>query len=175
MKLQQPIKIAPGQTRVVPLRLSQHSPFKGTQLHITLHVAKEEENTGERVTKEVSITLPLRHLPAWPHIEQRVAIRASYLVAYANPTFFSVLPPLLAGRGSDKVPILALRAYLRLINLARNFYLKICRWRRGGRGRVRARSLGECHASECRNLGHHAVRRDKLGERSFPRSLSFCK
>ncbi|ETW85653.1 hypothetical protein HETIRDRAFT_150141 [Heterobasidion irregulare TC 32-1] len=105
--------IAPGQTRIVPLRIAQdpRAPFAGDSLTVELTLASGTSRTT------VSATLPIRHRAhaldgprAGTGTASEALVQASYFFAGAVPTAFNVLLPLEpTPRGErPRPPVLAL-------------------------------------------------------------------
>ena len=106
--------IAPGQTRIVPLRIVQdpRAPFAGDSLTVELTLASGTSRTT------VSATLPIRHRAhaldgprAGAGTPSEALVQASYFFSGAVPTAFNVLSPLEpTPRGErPRPPVLALR------------------------------------------------------------------
>ena len=111
---EEPVRIAPTQTRIIPLRLCisllERIPEDVKQLEIELTCVRStalSQPTMERVpscirgdaqpmTQSTFIhrtTLPLTHVPFWTQ-EEHVPIQASYFFAKSMPTVFVVKPPI---------------------------------------------------------------------------------
>ncbi|RXW24865.1 hypothetical protein EST38_g947 [Candolleomyces aberdarensis] len=106
VQLAQVTRLAPGQTRIIPLELRQSSPIRVASLEITLSVESEASTSTQ-----LRVSLPLRQLPGWTP-GSRITIKASFFYAHSNPTIFAVLPPQLPHEGARTLPILALRKYI---------------------------------------------------------------
>ncbi|KAJ2931423.1 hypothetical protein H1R20_g5707, partial [Candolleomyces eurysporus] len=109
VQLAQVTRLAPGQTRIIPLELRQRSPIRMESLEIILSVESEALTSAQ-----LKVSLPLRQLPRWTP-GSRIAIKASFFYAHSNPTIFAVLPPQLPHEGARSLPILALRKYIKLL------------------------------------------------------------
>ncbi|KAF9228756.1 alpha/beta-hydrolase [Gyrodon lividus] len=96
-----PIRIAPTQMRVIPLRLLISSFERIPEDVVELDV----ELTCETFILRTS--LPLTHIPLWTETEH-IPIRATYFFAGSMVTAFSVKPPRKAKRCRGNEPILAL-------------------------------------------------------------------
>ncbi|KAI0057117.1 hypothetical protein BV25DRAFT_1974045 [Artomyces pyxidatus] len=97
------MRFAPGQTRILPIELTQSQPFFGESLLIELTL-----RSGE-TTRILPVTINLVHRKAWSKSEVS-AIRASYFYGSSIPSHFLVLPPKEpnAKRLLPRPPILAL-------------------------------------------------------------------
>ncbi|THH15894.1 hypothetical protein EW146_g4658 [Bondarzewia mesenterica] len=96
-------RIAPGQTRILPLRLTQTAPFEGTDLNVDLTLVSGTS------TMSVSIKIPVTHQAIW-NSSNFAPIWTSYFFKDTMPTAFNVLPPVESTpRGeTPRPPILAL-------------------------------------------------------------------
>ncbi|KAJ7470355.1 hypothetical protein FB451DRAFT_1038083 [Mycena latifolia] len=105
VELLRPTRIAPSQTRIVPLRIIQTAQFSRPRLDIKLTVTSDTDTKS----MTVSVVLPLKHLPRWSE-KTLSAIKGSYFYAQEMPTVFSVFPPLLDNVEDQKPqpPILCL-------------------------------------------------------------------
>lgn len=100
------IRIAPGQTRVIPLKLRQLARTEATVLDICLTVTGDQDST---YSKNLTVSLPIHHTTGWTTgSESRNAVKASFLFANSSPTIFVVIPPRLRGQGQKAPPILSL-------------------------------------------------------------------
>ncbi|KDQ60583.1 hypothetical protein JAAARDRAFT_76873 [Jaapia argillacea MUCL 33604] len=95
------MRLAPTQTRVIPLEISQSKPFTGTELHVDLIVTCGDSSTV------VSATIPIKQHSMWT-VSRYSVIKASYFFAESNPTPFLVIPPAQPNDGEPRPPILAL-------------------------------------------------------------------
>ena len=100
------IRFAPGQTRILPFRISQSKAFLGDTLSLDIRVA----SGGSSET--LSVRVPVTQLGHWSGTGA-AAIKASYFSSDTTPVGFITLPP------KDSIsplkaspPILALRSYL---------------------------------------------------------------
>ncbi|KAG8217230.1 hypothetical protein J3R82DRAFT_5317 [Butyriboletus roseoflavus] len=105
-----PVRIAPTQSRILPLQLSISAPEKipeeVKQLDVELtcvpftllcqpNTDQNTRNNAQPMIQNTFVfraTLPLTHVPLWTR-EQHVPIQASYFFAKSMPTVFSVKPP----------------------------------------------------------------------------------
>lgn len=104
LKLQLEISIAPSQTRIVPLLISQNMPFYGLELKVEITMI-----SAEGATRIVPISLPVNQLNRWTASAYKPII-ATYFYSSSMPTAFVVVPPILHNSGTSQPPILALRA-----------------------------------------------------------------
>jgi hypothetical protein len=94
-------RIAPTQTRTVPIRLVQSKPLAANELLINVTLTSETSST-------IMVSLPIRHLSGWTSTSFK-PIKASYFFAESMPTSFVVLPPIEQNDEKPCPPILALR------------------------------------------------------------------
>ncbi|KDQ06009.1 hypothetical protein BOTBODRAFT_60799 [Botryobasidium botryosum FD-172 SS1] len=99
LRLQEPFRLAPYQTRMLPLRLSQERPLPKdvTLLHFTLRLSTPEK---------IRAHLPIRHHPHWSSFgpNDHIALKQTYFTP--SPSMSLLLPPLSAGLGQTP-PLLA--------------------------------------------------------------------
>lgn len=104
LSLLQKQRLAPSQTRVVPIIINQLKVFQKPilQLSITLF--------NSQTSSEVTLfpTLDIRHWSSWDDVAEYKAIQATYFLA-DTPVPYQAIPPLLPNHGLPKPPILALR------------------------------------------------------------------
>jgi hypothetical protein len=108
--LVKPTRVAPKQTRILPLKITQTSPFNLTEIGVTLSLRSSELKTT------MDVVLAVRQLGAL-HASDHSQIKASYFYAETSPTAFYAIPPLQQNEGQPRPPIIALRMiiYLALI------------------------------------------------------------
>lgn len=104
LTLIRPTRIAEGQTRIVPIRITQTRPF--SQAFIDLKITLTSGASETIVTIE---SLPVKQLSGWTESVYS-PIKGTYFYARSMPTVFLALPPRYAG--PPKPPILALRTFL---------------------------------------------------------------
>lgn len=103
LELVDEIRIAPTQTRIAPIRLTQNASFDEPELQFSLHLISEDRSTT------VDITLPLKHHKQWTSSDSpEDGIKASYFFATSMPTSFMVIPPQGENLGAPRPPVLAL-------------------------------------------------------------------
>ncbi|KAI0332093.1 hypothetical protein GY45DRAFT_1321394 [Cubamyces sp. BRFM 1775] len=103
LELVRETRLAPGQTRIVPIRLTQTRPIDIEQLEFTLDIASDS------ATSSVDVVLPVQNRVQWNAVDGApLGIKASYLAFGAMPAAFLVTPPEYPNLGSPKPPILAL-------------------------------------------------------------------
>ncbi|KAK0197474.1 hypothetical protein F5146DRAFT_48465 [Armillaria mellea] len=100
LTLVRPTRIAEGQTRIVPIRISQTRPF--SQEFIDLKITL---TSGASETIVAIESLPVKQLSGWTESVYS-PIKGTYFYARSMPTVFTALPPRSAG--PPKPPILAL-------------------------------------------------------------------
>ena len=104
LELVRETRLAPGQTRIVPIRFTQKQPIDMKHLEFTLTVI------SGNATSTVDVALPVQNPAQWNAINGApLGIKASYLGFGAMPAAFLVTPPEHPNVGSPKPPILALR------------------------------------------------------------------
>ncbi|KAI9568965.1 hypothetical protein HD554DRAFT_2254838 [Boletus coccyginus] len=106
-----PVRIAPTQTRIIPLRISfpERIPKDIKQLDVELtcvlstasyqltveqvsSYTRDDSQSMIQITFALRAALPLTHVPLWTQ-EDHVPIHASYFFAKSMPTVFVVKPP----------------------------------------------------------------------------------
>lgn len=105
IKLLRETRLAPGQTRIVPLVIVQTTAYRGDKLTVRLVL----ESEGERM--ELTTTLSITQQPSLNEVHDS-ALVATYFYAKSAPTAYLVTPPLRKNAGEPRPPILALRKYL---------------------------------------------------------------
>jgi pimeloyl-ACP methyl ester carboxylesterase len=101
LHLLQETRIAPTQTRIVPIRIIQAKPLAAENLLLNVTV------TWGIFSATVMVSLPIRHLSGWTPTNFK-PIKASHFFAESMPTSFVVLPPIEKNDGKPCPPILAL-------------------------------------------------------------------
>ncbi|OBZ75861.1 hypothetical protein A0H81_04588 [Grifola frondosa] len=97
-------RIAPTQTRIIPIRITQNAPFHGTELQFEIQLVSDSESS--LVTIPVSIHV-VHHSQWSPSSSPAAGIKASYFFSSSMPTAFLVTPPEELADG-PRPPILAL-------------------------------------------------------------------
>ncbi|KAK0448367.1 uncharacterized protein EV420DRAFT_1712427 [Desarmillaria tabescens] len=100
LTLVRPTRIAEGQTRIVPVQITQTRPFNRASIDLKLTLTSGASETI--VTIE---SLPVNQLSGWMESVYS-PIKGSYFYARSMPTVFTALPPRCSG--PPKPPILAL-------------------------------------------------------------------
>ncbi|KAK0431695.1 uncharacterized protein EV420DRAFT_772169 [Desarmillaria tabescens] len=100
LTLVRPTRIAEGQTRIVPVQITQTRPFNRASIDLKLTLTSGASETI--VTIE---SLPVNQLSGWMESVYS-PIKGSYFYARSMPTVFTALPPRYSG--PPKPPILAL-------------------------------------------------------------------
>ncbi|KAG7452898.1 uncharacterized protein BT62DRAFT_989922 [Guyanagaster necrorhizus] len=99
LTLVRPTRIVEGQTRIVPVRITQTRPFSQASIDLKLTLTS---GASEIVTIE---SLPVDQLSGWTESVYS-PIKGTYFYARSMPTVFTALPPRYSG--PPKPPILAL-------------------------------------------------------------------
>lgn len=100
-----PVRLAPNQVRVLPLRIIQSEPLTPDVHHIPLELTFANALTSHETTLVVELPVRRQTLPA-------VGIVATYMHAESAPLAFAANSPLgSAEEGDERPPVLALRAY----------------------------------------------------------------
>ena len=103
----QETRIAPMQTRIVPIKVAQTKPISVPHLEFTLML-----RSGDRLA-EIRVALPVQSHAQWTAGEVPPAgIKASYFFGTSMPTAFLVTPPKEPHGGAAPPPVLALRTSL---------------------------------------------------------------
>ncbi|PCH38714.1 hypothetical protein WOLCODRAFT_97559 [Wolfiporia cocos MD-104 SS10] len=96
-------RIAPSQTRIVPIRISQRAAYYASSIELDLHL------TSSTTLTTLHVILPVTQLPQWtPSNSPSEGIMASYFFATSMPTAFRVIPPELPNDGDPHPAVLAL-------------------------------------------------------------------
>ena len=156
-------RFAPGQTRVLPIRITQSKAFEGDALSFDVHL------TSGGSSETLSVRVPITQLGHWSETGGAVAIKASYFSADIVPLGFVALPPadLNAPVKIPRPPILALRSYIYECNVALLLLMNSCevRWRRSRY--FENPFLGRSRASSKTELGDLSLWEDSLGKSSY--------
>ncbi|KAL6309159.1 hypothetical protein BKA93DRAFT_821973 [Sparassis latifolia] len=97
------MRIAPTQTRIVPIRLSQRAPFYGSDLCLELIL------TTGTLSTPIQITIPIIQHPLWTaSVFLPTGIQASYFFGISMATAFLVIPPKQENPIKLQLPLLAL-------------------------------------------------------------------
>lgn len=100
-------RFAPGQTHILPIRISQSKAFDGDALSFEIQITSGDSS------ETLSVRVPVTQLGHWSGTGT-VAIKASYFSPDTTPIGFIALPPTdsIAPKAPSP-PILALRSYSR--------------------------------------------------------------
>ena len=99
------VRLAPTQTRVIPIVLTQTGEFHDAQLELEL-VAVSSSSTKTTL----HIILPVHQFTTWT-AEKFDFIVATYFHATSMPTGFVVIPPKLPNDGAALPPLLDIRKF----------------------------------------------------------------
>ncbi|CAL1703964.1 unnamed protein product [Somion occarium] len=97
-----PSRLAPTQTRIIPLRFTQKKPLCASELHLELSATS---HTGVSLT--IHVTLHVKQQTQW-NSTRSSPIKATYFFAGSMPTGFLVTPPKEQKNGQLRTPLLAL-------------------------------------------------------------------
>lgn len=98
-------RIAPSQTRTVPILLSQTKGFTGLGLPLTISVI------SERGTIVFFINLPLKHIARWD-ATSFIPVISTYFFSGSIPAAFVAVPPKERNPNKAVPPLLFLRTWL---------------------------------------------------------------
>ena len=154
-------RVAPGQTRILPIQISQSKAFDGDALSFDIHL------TSGGSSETLSVRVLVTQLGHWSGTGA-VAIKASYFSPDTAPIGFIVLPPtdLSVPLKAPSPPILALRSYILLMRCCHASRLS-CEDRWCGIGYFQATFLGRIFTSPTTELGHLALGKDSVGMLSY--------
>lgn len=102
LELLQKIHLAPTQTRILPIRITQTKPI--SQSHIGIQVTAVSSGS----TFVVHATIPIRTLSLWEE-DSFQPVRGTYFFASSMPTAFLAIPPVHPNAERILPPVLALR------------------------------------------------------------------
>lgn len=102
VRLLRETRIAPSQTRIVPLVITQTEPF--SESSIALEVTAS--NSQQQVV--LSVSLPIKHIPLWD-ASSFTPIISTYFFSTSTPTAFVAIPPKEQAVGEALPPLLFLR------------------------------------------------------------------
>ncbi|KZT20258.1 hypothetical protein NEOLEDRAFT_1165105 [Neolentinus lepideus HHB14362 ss-1] len=94
-------RLAPMQTRVVPLKLVQSRPFYGNDIQVAVRFRSNDS------VVTLKVALPIKQQVLWTS-ETFQPIKTSYFYMESMPTMFLVIPPKNANDGEPRPPILGL-------------------------------------------------------------------
>jgi hypothetical protein len=101
LSLRHSCRIAPSQMRIVPLQISQNTPFHDHELHV------EVTMVSEGMSEVVTILIPINNRS----LEKAYTIKATYFYGQSMPTAFIAIPPSLHVEQAHPI-FLALRGCL---------------------------------------------------------------
>ncbi|TBU28927.1 hypothetical protein BD311DRAFT_757466 [Dichomitus squalens] len=88
VSLLQKARIAPTQTRIIPITLTQRAPLRHDSIELTLTVESQD------AVSEVRIAIPVEHYAQWSADDVPAAgIKASFFYGTSMPASFIVIPP----------------------------------------------------------------------------------
>lgn len=126
------VRIAPSQTRVIPIRIVQGSGdlFPHESLDVDIALVRDGEDASASRTI-VSVSLPIKHHQQWTS-SSPTSIKASYFFGSSMPTVFIAIPPRLGLEDYVAAPpLLCLRGYFPKNNYPTPLLTRTSR-RRGG-------------------------------------------
>ena len=115
LELMHETRLAPTQTRILPVVLTQTEEFHGSHLFIDLTAVV---SASSQIV--ITITLPIKQFTLWEthHFD---FITATYFYATSIPTAFVAIPPKLPNDGAALPPLLDLRKFHRSLKLLSRF------------------------------------------------------
>ncbi|KAF8589925.1 hypothetical protein K439DRAFT_1331326 [Ramaria rubella] len=96
-------RLAPSQTRVLPIIVEQRQSFHESTLHLSVTLLNLQNSRRIVLTPTVDI----RHLKSWDDLTSYKAIQATYFLSHF-PTVYVAIPPALPNLATPKPPIIAL-------------------------------------------------------------------
>ena len=102
IRLFQQTRLAPSQTRIIPIILNQVSQFTESTLRLEVKAA-----SGGR-EQTLWVDLPVKQLPVW-NASDFAPIISTYFFAESSPTAFVAIPPREENPGYSSAPLLFLR------------------------------------------------------------------
>ncbi|KAF8502452.1 hypothetical protein JB92DRAFT_2740590 [Gautieria morchelliformis] len=96
-------RLAPSQTRVVPITIKQLTAFHEPTLQLCITLVSSQDSSQATLTPRLDI----RHWSGWEDVARYHAIQATYFLADTAAPYLAI-PPLLPNHGPAKPPILAL-------------------------------------------------------------------
>ncbi|KAK2467077.1 hypothetical protein APHAL10511_001335 [Amanita phalloides] len=95
------VRLAPSQTRIVPIVVTQLAPVDLHELRLSVNI------TSASHSRSITIILPIRQLESW-NAQCYQPIRGTYLYAASMPTHFIAIPPQYPNENQYRPPIVAL-------------------------------------------------------------------
>ena len=96
-------QLAPSQTRIIPLKLTQRDQLTVAELRILLYA-----KSASGLESTVYVTIPVKNHRIWDSTVGDT-IKATYLFSGSSSTAFLAKPPVYEENGSTRPPLLALR------------------------------------------------------------------
>ena len=96
-------QLAPSQTRIIPLKLTQRDQLTVAELRILLYA-----KSASGLESTVYVTIPVKNHRIWDSTVGDT-IKATYLFSGSSPTAFLAKPPVYEENGLTRPPLLALR------------------------------------------------------------------
>ena len=96
-------QLAPSQTRIIPLKLTQRDQLTVAELRILLYAKSASGLEGT-----VYVTVPVKNHQIWDSTVGDT-IKATYFFSGSSPTAFLAKPPVYEENGLTRPPLLALR------------------------------------------------------------------
>ncbi|KAJ7582507.1 hypothetical protein C8J56DRAFT_954942 [Mycena floridula] len=106
LKLIRPTRLAPSQTRLIPIKLQQTQALSSSIIDLQMNITAVLDSDPNSETI-IIVSLPLKHLPIWTSNEFD-PIMSSYFFANTMPTLFAAIPPKYELSGDPRPVILAL-------------------------------------------------------------------
>lgn len=100
--LVQETRVAPSQTRIIPILLTQATEFSASALPLELSILSADRTT------QLHIDLPVTHIPKWG-ASTFTPMVSTYFFAETTPTAFVAVPPKESNHGKALPPLMFLR------------------------------------------------------------------
>lgn len=102
VKLLEETRLAPTQTRIIPVSLKQTHAFLDTNVSLEISVVSADKSAV------LSVTLPVKHLSHWDEDDFKPII-ITYFYGISTPTALIAIPPKHPNAGVSLPPLLVLR------------------------------------------------------------------
>jgi hypothetical protein len=102
------MRLAPTQTRIVPVEIVQSADFAGQAINLTISLSIVGGGKQDSSGVVLRLSLPVTHSPLWTATNY-TNIKFTHFYANAMPTTFIAKPPQQENLGEPKPVLLALR------------------------------------------------------------------